>query len=91
MYHFTDVRAKELRYLRYRKYLDAICVVLWATTPVLVAALTLGTHALRGQILDAPTVCTTLIYFINSFSSERYASSGVTGLGSASDRDPRFD
>lgn len=45
-----------MRYLRGRKYLDAVCVVLWATTPVLVAALTLGTHALRGQPLEAPTV-----------------------------------
>ncbi|RVE41407.1 hypothetical protein evm_013944 [Chilo suppressalis] len=56
----TDVRAKELKYLRGRKYLDAICVVFWATTPVLVAALTLGTHALRKQSLDAPTVFTTV-------------------------------
>ncbi|CAG9785699.1 unnamed protein product [Diatraea saccharalis] len=56
----TEVRAKELKYLRGRKYLDAICVVLWATTPVLVAALTLGTHALRRQPLDAPTVFTTV-------------------------------
>ncbi|XP_063822575.1 ATP-binding cassette sub-family C member 10 [Ostrinia nubilalis] len=54
------VRAQELKYLRLRKYLDAICVVLWATTPVMVAALTLGTHALRGQPLDAPTVFTTV-------------------------------
>ncbi|XP_013179394.1 PREDICTED: multidrug resistance-associated protein 7 [Papilio xuthus] len=55
-----EVRGKELYYLRGRKYLDAICVVLWATTPVLVAALTLGTHALRLQPLDAPTVFTTV-------------------------------
>ncbi|XP_045534773.1 ATP-binding cassette sub-family C member 10 [Papilio machaon] len=56
----AEVRGKELYYLRGRKYLDAICVVLWATTPVLVAALTLGTHALRSQPLDAPTVFTTV-------------------------------
>ncbi|CAH2076394.1 unnamed protein product, partial [Iphiclides podalirius] len=56
----SESRSKELYYLRGRKYLDAICVVLWATTPVLVAALTLGTHALRGQELDAPTVFTTV-------------------------------
>ncbi|XP_041988661.1 ATP-binding cassette sub-family C member 10 [Aricia agestis] len=53
-------RSSEMRYLRARKYLDAVCVVLWATTPVLVAALTLGTHALRGIDLDAPTVFTTV-------------------------------
>ncbi|XP_075974742.1 ATP-binding cassette sub-family C member 10 [Anticarsia gemmatalis] len=56
----TEARGKELYYLRGRKYLDAICVVLWATTPVLVAAFTLGTHALRGLPLDAPTVFTTV-------------------------------
>ncbi|KAL4715350.1 hypothetical protein ACJJTC_015121 [Scirpophaga incertulas] len=69
----TDFRTKELHYLRGRKYLDAICVVLWATTPVLVAALTLGTHALRRQFLNAATVFTTialinmLIAPLNSF------------------------
>lgn len=56
----TEARDKELKYLRGRKYLDAVCVVLWATTPVLVAALTLGVHALRGLALDAPTVFTTV-------------------------------
>ncbi|XP_026732381.1 ABC transporter C family member 13 [Trichoplusia ni] len=56
----SEVRKEELRYLRGRKYLDAICVVLWATTPVFVAALTFGTHALRGIQLDAPTVFTTV-------------------------------
>ncbi|XP_062527496.1 ATP-binding cassette sub-family C member 10 isoform X2 [Bombyx mori] len=56
----SGARAEEMRYLRGRKYLDAVCVVLWATTPVLVAALTLGTHALRGQPLEAPTVFTTV-------------------------------
>ncbi|CAH2245853.1 jg8527 [Pararge aegeria aegeria] len=56
----SEARVKELKYLRGRKYLDAVCVVLWATTPVLVAALTLGTHALRGQVLNAPIVFTTV-------------------------------
>ncbi|XP_059046342.1 uncharacterized protein LOC131841950 [Achroia grisella] len=56
----SEARKSELRYLRARKYLDAVCVVLWATTPVLVAALTLGTHALRHRALDAPTVFTTV-------------------------------
>ncbi|KAI5642716.1 ABC transporter transmembrane region domain-containing protein [Phthorimaea operculella] len=56
----NEARTHELKYLRGRKYLDAICVVLWATTPVIVAALTLGTHALRGQPLGAPMVFTTI-------------------------------
>nr|XP_049696505.1 uncharacterized protein LOC110371605 [Helicoverpa armigera] len=56
----SEARNQELKYLRGRKYLDAICVVLWATTPVLVAAFTLGTHSLRGLPLDAPTVFTTV-------------------------------
>ncbi|KAG6455079.1 hypothetical protein O3G_MSEX009011 [Manduca sexta] len=56
----SDARKDEMRYLRWRKYLDAVCVVLWATTPVLVSVLTLGTHALRKQPLDAPMVFTTV-------------------------------
>nr|XP_026483882.1 ABC transporter C family member 13 isoform X1 [Vanessa tameamea] len=56
----SEARQGELRRLRGRKYLDAVCVVLWACTPVLLAALTLGTHALRGLPLDAPTVFTTV-------------------------------
>lgn len=59
-----EARGQELRYLRGRKYLDAICVVLWATTPVLVAAFTLGTHSLRGLPLDAPTVCISYILLL---------------------------
>ncbi|XP_045447338.1 ATP-binding cassette sub-family C member 10 [Melitaea cinxia] len=56
----SEARGAELRRLRARKYLDAVCVVLWASTPVLVAALTLGTHALRAQPLTAATVFTTV-------------------------------
>ncbi|KAM3964152.1 LOW QUALITY PROTEIN: ATP-binding cassette sub-family C member 10 [Aphomia sociella] len=56
----SAARRLELRYLRARKLLDAVCVVLWACTPVMVAALTLGTHAIRRQTLDAPTVFTTV-------------------------------
>ncbi|KAI8422275.1 hypothetical protein MSG28_006161 [Choristoneura fumiferana] len=54
----TVSRTQELKYLGWRKYLDAVCVVLWATTPVLVLALTLAVHALRRQPLTAPTVRT---------------------------------
>ncbi|KAF7488448.1 Multidrug resistance-associated protein 7 [Sarcoptes scabiei] len=32
-------RSKEIVYLRYRKYLDALCVYFWATTPVIISSL----------------------------------------------------
>lgn len=38
-------RASEVKYLRYRKYLDALCVYFWATTPVIVSSLVFGTYA----------------------------------------------
>uniref|UniRef100_A0A0N5AYX3 ABC-type xenobiotic transporter n=1 Tax=Syphacia muris TaxID=451379 RepID=A0A0N5AYX3_9BILA len=37
MYQRIDnLRKKELRYLLYRKYLDAVCVYLWASAPILI-------------------------------------------------------
>lgn len=36
-------RGRELKYLGKRKYLDALCVFLWASTPVLVSLATFGT------------------------------------------------
>lgn len=58
--YFTDVRSKEMKYLKGRKYLDAICVFFWATTPVIVTALTLTTYTLSGHPLTAATVFTTI-------------------------------
>lgn len=38
-------RSFEVKYLRYRKYLDALCVYFWATTPVIISSLVFGTYA----------------------------------------------
>ena len=56
-------RTKELRYLKGRKYLDAICVYLWATTPVLISVLTFATYVLLGNKLTAAKVFTSVALF----------------------------
>ncbi|CAF0794203.1 unnamed protein product [Adineta ricciae] len=75
--YFTDqmdeVRRKELRALRGRKYLDAFCVYFWATTPVLISVLTFTTYTLLGNQLTPAKVFTSLALFallispLNSF------------------------
>lgn len=55
-----EIRDKELRYLKGRKYLDALCVYFWATTPVLISILTFGTYVLLGNKLTAATVFTSM-------------------------------
>ncbi len=58
--HFSDridvLREAELSSLKGRKYLDAMCVYFWATTPVLISILTFTTYALLGNTLTAPKV-----------------------------------
>lgn len=51
-----EVRRKELRALRGRKYLDAFCVYFWATTPVLISVLTFNTYTLLGNQLTPAKV-----------------------------------
>lgn len=53
---FTGIRGKELKYLKGRKYLDAMCVYFWATTPVIISVLTFTTYTLLGYQLNAATV-----------------------------------
>lgn len=43
-----------------RKYLDALCVYFWATTPVLMSILTFATYVLLGNKLTAATVFTSM-------------------------------
>lgn len=50
----------ELKYLKGRKYLDALCVYFWATTPVLISILTFGTYVLLGNKLTAATIFTSM-------------------------------
>lgn len=62
--HFLDkvlnIRQYELKYLKGRKYLDALCVYFWATTPVVISILTFATYSLMGHQLNAATVFTTM-------------------------------
>lgn len=55
------LRKDEIKYLQSRKYLDALCVYFWATTPVLISILTFSTYVLLGNNeLDAKTVFTSM-------------------------------
>ena len=60
--HFAEkvnaARLAELRSLKGRKYLDALCVYFWATTPVLISILTFTTYVLLGNKLTAAKVGT---------------------------------
>ena len=56
-------REEELKYLKGRKYLDAVCVYLWATTPVLISVLTFALFALLGNQLTAAKVFTSVALF----------------------------
>jgi ATP-binding cassette, subfamily C (CFTR/MRP), member 10 len=66
-------RKKELHSLAVRKYLDAVCVYLWAATSLLFSLGTFGLFVLLGEQLTAQTVFTSLALFsvllgpINSF------------------------
>jgi hypothetical protein len=51
------LREMELKHLRGRKYLDALCVYFWATTPVIISIFTFVTYVLLGNKLTAATVC----------------------------------
>ena len=50
------LRQAELKSLKGRKYLDAMCVYFWATTPVLISILTFTTYSLMGNQLTAAKV-----------------------------------
>lgn len=54
------IRESELYYLKGRKYLDALCVFFWATTPVVISVLTFATYSLLGGDLNAAKVFTTI-------------------------------
>lgn len=54
------VRESELYFLKGRKYLDAMCVFFWATTPVIIAVLTFTCYSFLGGQLTASRVFTTI-------------------------------
>ncbi|XP_061173578.1 ATP-binding cassette sub-family C member 10-like [Saccostrea echinata] len=58
------LRSAELKSLKGRKYLDAMCVYFWATTPVLISILTFTTYTLLGNTLTAAKVFTSLSLFL---------------------------
>ena len=68
--HFTKridkLRAAEVNSLKWRKYLDALCVYFWATTPVLISVLTFMTYSLLGNQLTAAKVCSMLYSYYTS-------------------------
>uniref|UniRef100_A0A914ZA75 ABC-type xenobiotic transporter n=1 Tax=Panagrolaimus superbus TaxID=310955 RepID=A0A914ZA75_9BILA len=52
------IRSKELKYLSRRKYLDAVCVYLWASAPVLITIAILSTYTvIMHEKLTAAKVC----------------------------------
>ncbi|KAK2707578.1 ATP-binding cassette sub-family C member 10-like isoform X2 [Artemia franciscana] len=57
------LREKELKYLKGRKYLDAICVYFWASTPVLISLFTFTLYSFLGYDLVASKVFTSLALF----------------------------
>ncbi len=56
-------RRKEMSFLRTRKYLDALCVYFWATTPILVSLATFSLCTRIGEDLTAAKVFTALSLF----------------------------
>ena len=54
------LRKKELKYLTKRKYLDSICVFLWALTPVIVPFVTFITTIYMNITLTASDIITTI-------------------------------
>ena len=59
----NEKRGDELKHLKGRKYLDALCVFLWATTPVIISVLTFITYVLLGNTLTAAKVFTSVALF----------------------------
>ncbi|RWS13438.1 multidrug resistance-associated protein 7-like protein, partial [Dinothrombium tinctorium] len=57
------IRKKEMKYMKGRKFLDAICVYLWATTPVIISWLSFTTFVLLGNKLNSAKVFTSLALF----------------------------
>lgn len=55
-----QLRKEEMTYLAKRKYLDALCVYFWATTPVLMCVFTFAVFVLMGQPLTASTTYTSV-------------------------------
>eukprot|EP01134_Creolimax_fragrantissima_P005323 CFRG5323T1 len=55
-----SIRSEEMRYLSQRKYLDALCVYFWATTPVLMSLAIFAVYVWLGGELSSAQVFTSL-------------------------------
>lgn len=55
VHEIVDLRAREMISLSKQKYLDALCVYFWATTPIIINLLTFGTLTLLGKPMTAAT------------------------------------
>ncbi|XP_078254928.1 ATP-binding cassette sub-family C member 10 [Rhinoraja longicauda] len=60
MAKIDNYRKQELHHLKIIKYLDAVCVYMWAALPVVISIVTFVTYVLMGQQLTAAKVFTTL-------------------------------
>ncbi|XP_038071457.1 multidrug resistance-associated protein 7-like [Patiria miniata] len=73
MRRIKELRDLELGSLKGVKYLDAMCVYFWATTPILISVLSFATYSLLGNQLTAAKIFTSLALFnmligpLNSF------------------------
>eukprot|EP01135_Chromosphaera_perkinsii_P006297 Nk52_evm26s485 gene=Nk52_evmTU26s485 len=61
--HLKDYRNRELNFLKGRKYLDALCVYFWATTPVFISILTFAMYSYTGHQLTPAKVFSSLCLF----------------------------
>ncbi|KAI6236711.1 hypothetical protein M3Y95_00187400 [Aphelenchoides besseyi] len=63
----NEIRKQELKYLKWRKYLDAICVYLWASTPLIIIIAILTTYTVIMEQKLSPAKVFTTLALINLF------------------------
>ncbi|XP_065662304.1 ATP-binding cassette sub-family C member 10 isoform X3 [Hydra vulgaris] len=59
----SNARYDELKFVKKRKYLDALCVYFWAATPVVISIITFATYISMGGNLTAAKVFTSIALF----------------------------
>ena len=58
-----SIRNQEMKFMKKIKYLDALCVYFWATTPLIISCSTFTTYVLLGNHLTSAKVFTCLALF----------------------------
>lgn len=61
----SQIRRKEIKYLKRRKYLDAICVYLWASAPLLIIISILTTYTVIMEEKLTPAKVFTSLALVN--------------------------